>query len=80
MTPTPARRPLGAGPAEQPIRAAEADLHALPSVDFPDPTDLRARGVLAPPSAPAPRARRVLGNGGRPDTEDQEHDTGALAE
>jgi hypothetical protein len=75
---TPARRALGAGPAE-PIRAQEADLRELPGIDFPDPADLRARGVLAPPSASAPRARRTLGAGAlRPDGqvggEGQEHD------
>ncbi|MFC8511110.1 hypothetical protein ACFU3J_16215 [Streptomyces sp. NPDC057411] len=64
MTPsTPARRALGAGPAQQPIRAREADLHGLPHIEMPDPANLRARGVLGPPPAPAPRVRRVLGAG-----------------
>ncbi|MFE7411113.1 hypothetical protein [Streptomyces laurentii] len=65
MTPTPARRPLDAGSAERPLRAQESDLIDLPDIDFPDPEDLRARGVLAPPTAPAPQARRTLGIGGR---------------
>ncbi|MGW7310749.1 hypothetical protein ACWGI1_34980 [Streptomyces sp. NPDC054835] len=64
-SPAPARRALGAGPAVPPIRAQEADLHGLPHIQMPDPADLRARGVLGPPPAPAPQGRRVLGDGTR---------------
>ncbi|MFC8511102.1 hypothetical protein ACFU3J_16175 [Streptomyces sp. NPDC057411] len=65
--PAPARRTLGTGPATEPIRAQEADLHGLPHIDMPDPADLRARGVLGPPKAPAPRTRRTLGTGTPPE-------------
>ncbi|MEV7282897.1 hypothetical protein [Streptomyces sp. NPDC093111] len=65
MTSPSARRALGAGPAVPPIRATEADLHGLPPLDLPDTDDLRARGVLGPTQAQAPRGRRVLGDGAR---------------
>jgi hypothetical protein len=66
---TPARRALGAGPA-RPLHARDADLlPGLPHIEMPDPEDLRARGVLGPPPAQAPAARRTLGAGGAADAD-----------
>ncbi|MGO4636366.1 hypothetical protein AB4225_36520 [Streptomyces sp. 2RAF24] len=66
--PAPARRSLGTGPATPPVRAQEADLHGLPHIELPDPDELRTRGVLGPPPAQVPRARRALGGGGAAET------------
>ncbi|MET9957242.1 hypothetical protein ABZ135_37600 [Streptomyces sp. NPDC006339] len=62
MTAMTGRRTLGPGPRAAPIQAAQADL----LTDLPDVAELRARGVLDPHPAPAPRARRTLGTGVHP--------------
>ncbi|MEV6332265.1 hypothetical protein [Streptomyces sp. NPDC051909] len=62
------RRTLGPGPqASAPIRAAQADLNALPSVHLPDLDELRGRGVLGPRRPLAPSSRRALGAGATAD-------------
>ncbi|MFG3343464.1 hypothetical protein ACGF1Z_00175 [Streptomyces sp. NPDC048018] len=59
-----ARRTLGPGPQAAPIQAAQADLlDEFPGLRLPDIGELRTRGVLGPPPAPAPVARRMLGTG-----------------
>ncbi|WP_143064692.1 hypothetical protein [Streptomyces colonosanans] len=66
------RRTLGTGPQApaHSIRAAQADLlDALPGVRLPDVDELRGRGVLGPRPATSPSPRRILGAGGRADSD-----------
>lgn len=59
-----ARRTVGPGARTALIQAAQADLIAdLPGIRLPDLDELRGREVLGRRLAPAPGARRALGDG-----------------